>query len=113
MPLLVPLDSVQAEGAKLSAKLENDVHCNHERTTFSPLYTPVPQNLDISTIAAAKPYFPQLADLVKLEDDYPLPLIHDVWRAKVVWTVVFRGVVGEVSGKPICVPSCTEVVRNR
>jgi len=87
----------EAEGAKLVAKLENDVHCNHERTTFSPLYTPVPQNLDISTIAAAKPYFPQLADLVKLEDDYPLPLIHEVWRAKIVWTVVFRGVVGEAN----------------
>jgi hypothetical protein len=91
------LSPPQAEGAKLVAKLENDIHCNHERTTFSPLYRPVPQNLDISTIAAAKPYFPKLAEIVKLEDDYPLPLIHNVWRAKIMWTVVYKGVVGEVS----------------
>lgn len=49
--------------AKLSAKVENDVHCDHQRPSFSPLYKPVPQSLNISTLEGVKDYFPNLAEV--------------------------------------------------
>jgi hypothetical protein len=32
-----------------------------------------------------------------LDEDEPLPFMHTVWRAKIVWAVVFDGVVGEAN----------------
>ncbi|KIY99345.1 hypothetical protein MNEG_8613 [Monoraphidium neglectum] len=86
-----------AAGAKLTKKVENDIHCDHLRDTMSPLYRPVPQSLNISTAAGVKDYFPNLAQVVMVDEDEPLQFMHTVWRAKVVWTVIFQGVVGEAN----------------
>lgn len=43
-----PLALPEAVGAAaLTAKVEQDVHCDHARVTMSPLYRPVPPSLDM------------------------------------------------------------------
>jgi hypothetical protein len=32
-----------------------------------------------------------------VDEDEPLQFMHTVWRSKVVWTVIFEGVVGEAN----------------
>lgn len=88
---------LQVHGAKLNHKIENDIHCDHMRATMSPLYKPVPQAMNISQLANVKEYFPNLAKLAGLDETEQLPFIHDVFRAKIMWTVLYKGVVGEVS----------------
>ncbi|KAI8474186.1 MAG: hypothetical protein J3K34DRAFT_143627 [Monoraphidium minutum] len=87
----------EAAGAKLTKKVENDIHCDHTRETMSPLYRPVRQDLDISTAGGVADYFPNLAQVALLEPEEPLQYMHTVWRSKTVWTVVFGGVVGEAN----------------
>lgn len=70
---------------------------NHTRDTMSPSYRPVPASLDVSTPQGVAAYYPNLADVAFLDPDERLPFMHTVHRAKVVWTVVFEGVVGEVN----------------
>lgn len=53
--------------------------------------------MNISKIANVKQYFPNLAEVTMLDENEPLPFMHEVYRAKIVWTVVYKGVVGEVS----------------
>eukprot|EP00882_Tetradesmus_deserticola_P005485 GHRQ01005775.1.p1 GENE.GHRQ01005775.1~~GHRQ01005775.1.p1 ORF type:complete len:297 (+),score=94.61 GHRQ01005775.1:448-1338(+) len=83
--------------AKLTAKVEHDIHCDHGRPSMSPLYRPVSQDIDISRLANVRDYYPNLAQVARLDEDEELPFMHVVHRAKVVWTVVFRGVVGEAN----------------
>eukprot|EP00879_Flechtneria_rotunda_P001435 GHRR01001588.1.p1 GENE.GHRR01001588.1~~GHRR01001588.1.p1 ORF type:complete len:584 (+),score=186.17 GHRR01001588.1:15-1766(+) len=85
------------DSAKLSQKVENDIHCDHGRPTTSPLFKPVSPHLNISKLCHVKDYFTNLADIAMLDEDEQLPFMHDVHRAKVVWTVVLRGVVGEAN----------------
>jgi hypothetical protein len=56
----------------------------------------VSQDLDVSHIANVREYYPNLAQVARLSEDEALPFMHEVHRAKIVWTVVFKGVVGEV-----------------
>jgi hypothetical protein len=56
----------------------------------------VSQEIDISRIATVREYFPNLAQVARLDENEELPFMHEVHRAKVVWMVVFKGVVGEV-----------------
>eukprot|EP00878_Enallax_costatus_P012778 GHUV01013345.1.p1 GENE.GHUV01013345.1~~GHUV01013345.1.p1 ORF type:complete len:482 (+),score=128.44 GHUV01013345.1:377-1822(+) len=84
-------------GAKITAKVENDMHCDHARATMSPLFRPVSQTLNISKIGNVKDYFPNLAEITMLDENEPLPFMHEVYRAKIVWTVVYKGVVGEAN----------------
>ena len=83
-----------AGGAR--AKLEADVHCDHQRASVSPLFAPVPASLNVSRVGDVAAYFPNLAELARLDPDEPLPFCHAVWRRKATWTVVYRGLVGEV-----------------
>ncbi|KAF6265402.1 hypothetical protein COO60DRAFT_1697717 [Scenedesmus sp. NREL 46B-D3] len=87
----------QVGAAKLTAKVEHDIHCDHGRPSMSPLYRPVSQDLDISRIANVREYYPNLAQVARLDENEELPFMHEVHRAKVVWTVVFKGVVGEAN----------------
>jgi hypothetical protein len=50
----------------------------------------------VRTRRAVKEYFPDLSKVSGVPADEPLPFMHQVYRAKVVWTVVFKGVIGEV-----------------
>jgi hypothetical protein len=34
--------------------------------------------------------------VARLGEDEPLLFMHEVYRAKIVWTVIFKGVIGEV-----------------
>eukprot|EP00775_Hariotina_reticulata_P011578 gene11578-11722_t len=89
--------SPEVGDAKLTAKMENDMHCDHQRVTMSPLYKPVAQSLNISSIGNVQEYFPNLAKMTRLDADELLPFMHDVYRAKIMWTVVFEGVIGEAN----------------
>ena len=60
------------------------------------MFRPVSQTLNISKIANVKEYFPNLDEITMLDENEPLPFMHEVYRAKIVWTVVYKGVVGEV-----------------
>lgn len=62
------------------------------------MYRPVDASLNISRIGNVKDWFPNLAAVARLDDQEPLPFMHDVYRAKIMWTVVFNGVIGEASG---------------
>jgi hypothetical protein len=88
---------MQVGGATLSGKMEQDVHCNHNRVTFSPIYKPVSSAINISTVEDAQMYFTNVAQLMHLDAHEPLLFIHDVRRAKLVWTLVVNGVMAEVS----------------
>uniref|UniRef100_A0A383VYB7 Uncharacterized protein n=1 Tax=Tetradesmus obliquus TaxID=3088 RepID=A0A383VYB7_TETOB len=87
----------QVGAAKLTAKVEFDIHCDHGRPTMSPLYRPVSQDIDVSKIANVRDYYPNLAQVARLDENEALPFMHEVHRAKIVWTVVFKGVVGEAN----------------
>jgi len=78
------------------AKLEADVHCDHQRVSVSPLFSPVPGSLNVSTVGSVAAYFPGLARLAGVAPDERLPFCHAVWRRKATWAVVYRGLVGEV-----------------
>jgi hypothetical protein len=56
----------------------------------------VSQDIDVSRIANVHEYYPNLAQVARLDENEELPFMHEVHRAKIVWTVVFKGVVGEV-----------------
>lgn len=60
------------------------------------VYRPVDQELNISRIANVKEWYPNLAEVARLDENEPLLFMHEVYRAKIVWTVIFNGVVGEV-----------------
>lgn len=60
------------------------------------VYRPVSQDIDVSKIANVQDYYPNLAQVARLDENEALPFMHEVHRAKIVWTVVFKGVVGEV-----------------
>jgi hypothetical protein len=78
------------------AKLEADVHCDHQRVSVSPLFAPVPADLNVSRVRGVADYFPGLAEVARLDPDEILPICHAVWRRKATWAVVYRGLVGEV-----------------
>jgi hypothetical protein len=59
----------------------------------------VDQSLNVSLIGNVKEWFPNLAEVSRIGEDQPLLFMHEVYRAKIVWTVLFNGVVGEVSGR--------------
>lgn len=61
------------------------------------VYRPVDQLLNISKIANVKDWYPNLAQVARLDEQEALLFMHQVYRAKIVWTVVYNGVVGEVS----------------
>jgi hypothetical protein len=63
------------------------------------VYRPVSQDIDISRIASVREYYPNLAQVARLDENEALPFMHEVHRAKIVWIVVFKGVVGEVGGR--------------
>lgn len=65
-------------------------------TVFCAVYRPVDQELNVSKIANVQQWFPNLAEVAKLDPEEPLLFMHDVYRAKIVWTVLFNGVIGEV-----------------
>jgi hypothetical protein len=93
-----PLELPDLVGSsKLTAKLEYDGHCDHGRISMSPLYRPVNQSLNVSRIGNVKGWYPNLAEVSRIGEDQPLLFMHDVHRAKVVWTVLFNGVVGEAN----------------
>jgi hypothetical protein len=87
---------MQVGTAKLSAKMEQDLHCDHQRATFSPIFKPVSAAINVSTLEDAQMYFSNVAKLMRLDPREPLMFIHDVRRAKVVWTLVVNGVMAEV-----------------
>lgn len=70
--------------------------CLHVAVTSAAVFRPVSQTLNISKIANVKQYFPNLAEVTMLDENEVLPFMHEVYRAKIVWTVVYNGVVGEV-----------------
>jgi hypothetical protein len=61
------------------------------------VYRPVDELLNISKIANVKDWYPNLAEVARLDEQEPLLFMHQVYRAKIVWTVIYNGVVGEVS----------------
>jgi hypothetical protein len=61
------------------------------------VYRPVDQLLNISKIANIKDWYPNLAQVARLDEQEALLFMHQVYRAKIVWTVIYNGVVGEVS----------------
>jgi hypothetical protein len=83
--------------SKLTAKMEWDSHCDHGRVSMSPLFRPVRQDLNVSRIGNVLDYYPDLSKVSGLAEDEPLPFMHEVYRAKIVWTVVFKGVIGEAN----------------
>jgi hypothetical protein len=98
-PRLGPLQGLPpgffAAGVR-TLKLEADVHCDHQRVSISPLFAPVPSDLNVSRASAVAAYFPGLAQLARVDPDEQLPFCHAVWRRKATWAVVYRGLVGEV-----------------
>eukprot|EP00877_Chromochloris_zofingiensis_P006633 jgi/Chrzof1/2222/Cz11g07080.t1 len=86
----------KAHGAKLRVKYEHDVHCDHDHTTLSPMYHPVPGNMNISTLTHVRCYFPNLAEVMSLDEHEQLPFMHQFFLAKTVWTVRYSGVIGEL-----------------
>ena len=54
------------------------------------------QFLNVSTVGAVADYYPNLGAVARLSPTERLPLMHNVHRAKIVWTVLFNGLLGEV-----------------
>lgn len=96
LPMYATCPKLQAHGAKLRVKYEHDVHCDHDHTTLSPMYHPVPGNMNISTLTHVRCYFPNLAEVMSLDEHEQLPFMHQFFLAKTVWTVRYSGVIGEV-----------------
>jgi hypothetical protein len=84
-----------ADGVR--AKLEQDIHCDHQRTSVSPLFVPVPGDLNVSRVGDVKTWFPGLSEIARVDEGEQLPFCHAVWRRKAVWAVVYRGLMGELS----------------
>lgn len=78
------------------AKLEADVHCDHQRVSVSPLYAPVPAGLNISRVGNVREWYPNLDEVARIAGDEILPFCHAVWRRKATWTVAYRGLMGEL-----------------
>ncbi|PRW59880.1 hypothetical protein C2E21_1458 [Chlorella sorokiniana] len=88
----------QVEGAQLQRKLENDVHCDYQRASWSALYH---RALGLAPavlhrLQDVRHYFPSLPEQLRLDPAFPLPARLNHFQSKTYWNVTLDGVHGTV-----------------